>query len=124
MKAAGPALLALLLALPGIAAGQAPGPTSPPHPSMPWAGPWAPGRQNYGTVVRYIEVPSEQVVISAYVPGPGSFSGEYQPQVVEVPGYVVTETTTGYLYPERVGLQQTAPGVYQWVRLPQQFQPK
>lgn len=114
----------VLLAVPEFAAAQAPGPTSPPHPSMPWSGPRAPGSAGSGTVVRYIEVPPQQTAVPVYVPGPGSFPGEYQDQVVEVPGYVITETTTGYLYPERLTLQQVTPGVYQWVTVPQQFQPK
>ncbi len=94
------------------------------HPTMPWVGITNPNQVNYGAVVRSIEVPPQQVEIQVYVPGPGSFSGGYEQQVVEIPGYVVTETTTGYIYPERVGLQQVTLGVHQWVTLPQQFQSK
>ena len=95
-----------------------------PHPVNPWSGLPYSGRGNYGSVVRYIEVPPQQVQIQVYVPGPGSFSGGYEQQVVEIPAYIITETALGYIYPERVGLQQVTAGVYQWVRLPQQFQPK
>ena len=95
-----------------------------PTPTQPWFGPASPNQVNFGNVVRYIPVPAQQVAVPMYVPGPGSLSGEYQEQVVEIPGYTVTETTMGYLYPERSALQQVTPGVYQWVRLPQQFQPK
>ena len=45
-------------------------------------------------------------------------------QVVEIPGYYVTETTTGYWYPERWTLQQLGVGVYQWVKLPAEFRRK
>ena len=119
------ALVVALVAAPGLTFAQGPpSPTSPPHPSMPWSGPSAPGRAGYGNVIRYIQIPPQQVEIEVAAPGAGGTSGETQKQVVEIPGYVVTETTTGFLYPERISLQQTSPGVYQWVTLPQQFQPK
>lgn len=125
------ALLSLLVLLlgPGAAAAQG-NPTNPadfannPHPGMPWVGLGHPGRADYGSVVRYIEVPPQRVTVPVYVPGPGSFAGAFQPQEVEVPGYVVTETTTGYLYPERWGLQEVTPGVYEWRVLPQTFRPR
>ena len=94
------------------------------YPIMPWYGVATPNRLNYGTVVGYIEVPPQQVVVDVYVPGPGSFSGGLEPQTVEIPGYVVTETTTGYIYPARVGLRQVTPGVLNWVTEPPGFQPK
>ncbi len=86
------------------------------HPMLPSAG--------LGYVVQYLQVPAQQVELQVYVPGAGSFSGGLEPQTVEIPGYVVTETTAGYIYPQRWGLQQVTAGVYQWVALPQQFQPK
>ena len=95
-----------------------------PTPTQPWYGVPSPTRANYGQVMRYIEVPPQQVVIEVYVAGPGSFSGGYEQQVVEIPGYTVTETTTGFVYPSRAGLQQVTAGVYQWVTLPSAFQPK
>jgi|SRR3990172_6490595 len=95
-----------------------------PHATMPWSGVPYPGRVNYGAVVRYIEVPPQQVVVNVYVPGPGSFSGGFEPQLFEIPGYVVTETTTGYIQPARVGLREITPGVFNWVTEPPAFQPK
>jgi len=108
-----------------------PGPRDPLHwnsntipPTMPWYGVPSPMRSNYGSVIRYIEVPSQQVVAEVYVPGPGSFSGGFEPQLFEIPGYVVTETTTGYIYPARVGLREITRGVFNWVTEPPGFQPK
>jgi hypothetical protein len=112
-------------------------PTAPPHPNMPW-NPYNPT----GQFIRYIQVPPQQVAID--VPAPpaptsaptdeekkdGDKPAETpkppatQQQVLEIPGYVVTETTAGYIYPERWTLQRTATGGLQWVRLPQQFQRK
>ena len=125
MKSHAVVLTLALLAAPWPAFAQgAPTPTSPPHPSMPWSGVPYSGRASYGSVVRYIEVPPQQMVINVYLPGPGSFSGEYEQQVIEIPGYVVAETTTGYIHPPRWSVQQVTPGVYQWVALPEQFEPK
>jgi hypothetical protein len=115
--------IVVLSGVPEFATAQAPTNTSPPHPTMPWSGPWAPGSAGYGTVVRYVQVPPQPVEIDVSAPEAGG-SGEMQKQVVEIPGYVITETTTGFIYPQRVTLQQTGPGVYQWVTLPQQFQSK
>lgn len=94
-----------------------------PHPAMPWAffnpnvGAW-----HYGAVVQYIPVPSQQVVIQ--VPVLDTVSPETRAQTVEIPGYYIAETTTGYWYPERWGLQQPNVGVYQWVKLPAEFRRK
>lgn len=145
MKALVSVVLILGLAVPCVALAQAPGSPAPPsplsfpapHPSMPWFGPAFPGRADYGvvpnraplaqdvrlygTVIGYVEVPPQPVVINVFVAGPGSFSGEYQQQLVEIPGYFVTETTTGYLYPERWSLEQTSAGVFQWRVLPPLF---
>ena len=150
MKRGVPLMLILLLAVPGIALAQQapiapprppfadqrilipfPGPTDPlhwnsnvTHPTHPWVGVANPSRVNFGTVVGYIEVPPQQMVVNVYVPGPGSFSGGFEPQLFEIPGYVVTETTTGYLYPGRVGLREITLGVFNWVTEPPGFQPK
>ena len=121
-----------LLGVAGVAGAQ-----SDPHPTMPWFGVAHPGRADYGVVpdrpalaqdvrlygavIGRIEVPPQRLLIEVYVPAPGSFSGDSQPQVVEIPGYVVTETTTGYLYPTRTVLEQPTPGVYQWRVLPPFF---
>jgi len=99
-------------------------PNTFPHPTDPWTGVTNPNRAIQGSVIGYIQVPPQQVVINAYVPGPGSFSGSFEPQLIEIPGYVVAETTTGYIYPQRWGVQQVTQGVYQWVALPEQFQPR
>ena len=95
-----------------------------PHPTMPWVGVPGSSRVNQGTVVGYIEVPPQQMVVNVYVPGPGSFSGGFEPQLFEIPGYTVTETTTGYIYPARVGLREITLGVFNWVTEPPGFQPK
>ncbi len=95
--------------------------SNPIYPTLPWYGLGSPIPAGLGSVIGYIEVPSQQVVLPIYVPGPGSFSGEYQPQLVEIPGYVVAETTAGYLYPERWGLEQVTYGVYQWRVFPSLF---
>ena len=87
-----------------------------PHPMLLNAG--------LGYALQYVQVPTQQVVLPVYVPGPGSFPGEFQSQVVEIPGYVIVETTTGYIYPARWRLQEVTVGVYQWVTLPPTFQPK
>ena len=94
------------------------------HPTESWYGVFDPKRVNTGTVVGYHEVPPQQVIIQVYVPGPGSFSGGFEPQLFEIPGYVVTETTTGYIHPARVGLREVTPGVFNWVTEPPGFQPK
>ncbi len=111
---------------------------APGTPTWPWWHSWNPYHPDYphpstnpyrleadlatyGQVVRYIEVPPQQVAVPLYVSGPGSFSGGYEPQVVEIPGYVVTETTTGYIYPQRLSLEQVTYGVYQWRVFPRAF---
>jgi len=99
-------------------------PNTFPYPTNPWVGVTYPNRAIQGNVIGYIEVPPQQVVVNVYVPGPGSFSGGFEPQLFEIPGYVVTETTTGYVYPARVALRAFTPGVFQWVTEPSIFQRK
>ena len=115
-------LLVCLLPIAAFAQGQGPGnplPRSLPR-SWPWPGNW--GWVDHGRVIRYIEVPPQQVAVSVYVPGPGSFPGEYEQQVLEIPGYVIAETTTGYIYPQRWSLEQVnSTGVYYWRVLPPLF---
>jgi hypothetical protein len=86
---------------------------------MPW---------NYynpqGQVIRYIQIPSQQVTVEVAVDVPAGVPPQTQPQTLEIPGYVVAETTTGFIYPERWTVQQTGPGVFQWVRVPQEFRRK
>ena len=86
-----------------------------PIPTSPWYGVMDPRRVNYGSAIQQIEVPPQQVILNVFVPGPGSFSGGFEPRLFEIPGYTVTETTTGYIYPVRVGLQQVTSGVFNWV---------
>jgi hypothetical protein len=98
-----------------------PYPSAADYGTVPNRPPKAQDVSLYGTVIGYIQVPPQQVTVPVYLAGAGSFSGEYQDQVVEIPGYVVTETTTGYLYPTRTVLEQPTPGVYQWRVLPPFF---
>ena len=117
----------LLLLLPGAAFAQVGNPTdmlNNPHPAMPWSGITNPNRVNYGQVVRYIQVPPRQVAIEVPVATPEGFPRQTQQQVVEIPGYLITETTTGFYYPERWTLEQLNIGGYQWRRLPAQFSRK
>jgi hypothetical protein len=124
------ALLVAVAASPTAVLGGPPGnPSSPgdftnnPHPVMPWATN-STSRVDYGQVVRYIPVPSQQVTIAVPVPLPDGVPPRTEQQTVEIPGYYVTETTTGFYYPERWTLQQLNVGVYQWVKLPPDFRRK
>lgn len=96
-----------------------------PHPAMPWArnNPNA-GGFDYGAIVRYIPVPPQPVQIEVRVPLPDGVPPRTETQVQEIPGYFITETTTGFYYPERWTLQQLNVGVYQWVKLPWEFRRK
>ncbi len=126
------AVVALLGTLAAPAAAQTTGnPATPgdftnnPHPAMPWA----PNNPNinanaYGQVVRYIPVPPQPVEVVLSVPVPDGVPPRTETQVQEIPGYYITETTTGFYYPERWTLQQVNAGVYQWVRLPPEFRRK
>ena len=120
----GPILGALLILLPAAALGQVGNPSdfsNNPHPGMPWS----PTMQSaYGTVVRYIPVAAQQVALDVAVSTPGSASAQLQRQVVEIPGYYVVETTTGYYYPERWTINQLNVGVYQWRKVPPEFRRK
>ena len=87
-----------------------------PYPTLPNSG--------LGYALRYVQVPARTAVLPVYVPAPGSFSGSYQSGVVEIPGYVVVETTTGYFSPAHWDLQEVTIGVYQYVMLPATFQRK
>src|SRR5262245_62057951 len=129
-------LLGLTFALPGVALGQGQGlppssnpqPLVPntanfnlPHPVMPWAGLLSVyPTYDAGQVVGYIPVPPQPVTIEVLVPTPESLPTRMEQQVVEIPGYVVTETTTGYFVPDRWTLAHLNVGVYQWRRLPRE----
>jgi hypothetical protein len=111
-----------LLAVPLPAGAQAAAATADPHPMMPWAYPRPdPGP---GPAIRYIQVPPQQVMIELSVDVPAGVPPQTQQQVLEIPGYVMTETTNGYLIPERWTLQQPAAGVFQWQRAPAEFRRK
>jgi len=121
------ALATLWLLLPGPVFAQVGNPTDfgkNPHPAMPWSGITNPNRVNYGEVVRHIQIPSQQVVIEVPVPTPEGFPRQTQRQAVDVPGYVIAETTTGFYYPERWTIEQLNVGVYQWRKLPAEFRRK
>ena len=92
-----------------------------PHPALPWA----PGRRiDYGEAIRYIEVPAQSVVVMVPVRLPDGVPSRSEPQVQTIPGYYITETTTGYWYPERWTILPLNIGGYQWARLPQEFRRK
>jgi hypothetical protein len=114
----------------GVAAGQAPGPgpggqlplPPPVHPSMPWAG--VPGTGGYGVPIRQIWAPPQSVPIEVLVPKSETAPERWDTQSTEIPGYYFTETTLGYIYPERWALYSPEKGRYEWQRVPAAFQPK
>ena len=119
-------VIALLFMTPLLASAQNIMPAVPGTPTWPWWHPWNPyhpenpaNLARYGTTIRYIYVLPRTVVIPTY----DAVAGVY-PYTAIVPGYTVTETTTGYIYPARWELHQVGPGVYQWVLMPAFFQPK
>jgi hypothetical protein len=95
-----------------------------PHPTMPWVGITNPNRIDYGTVIRSIAVPAQSTVIEVLAPTPEGVPRQMERQVVEIPGYQVVETTTGFYYPARWTLDQVNVGVYAWRRLEPEFRPK
>lgn len=96
------------------------------YPTQPWnqLGVYRQGYGPYGSVVQYITVPSQAISVSLFVPVPDGVPPRTEERVVQVPGYYIAETTTGYYYPERWTLRQLNVGVYQWLRLPAEFRPK
>ena len=112
-------LLPILGATSAAAQAVPPAVVAPPHPTMPWN---FYGKPEWGQTIRYISVPAQPVVID--VPVSAAAGAPTQQQVVEVPGYIVVETTAGYLYPERWAIRQTGPGVYMWERVPSEFRKK
>jgi hypothetical protein len=96
--------------------GDEPNRSSQAHPMMPYAG--------LGYAVRQHWVPPQPVQMQVYVPAPAGIPASYQTQVAQVPGFFVTETTTGYVYPERWVIDQLNVGVYQWRKVPVQFVPR
>jgi hypothetical protein len=127
-------LLAIVLSLlPAFALAQAPSggnvppstgniisnPNNFPHPTQPWNGLTRP--EVKGPTVAYITVPPQPVTVVLPEAGADGDSVRWREQVVTVPGYVVTQTTLGYDYPERWTLEQPSVGVYQWRLLPAEF---
>jgi len=102
--------------------GDQPHPFNNPHPTMPNAG--LGHSSNYGQVLRQFWVPPRPVAIQRYVPTTAGLPTQYETQWVEVPGYWVTETTLGFVYPEHWTLVQANVGVYQWVKVGSRFQPR
>ena len=94
-----------------------------PHPSMPWVVNGA-TRVDYGQVIRYFEVSAQQVMLALPVPLPDGVPPRTEYQAQTIPGYYVTETTTGFWYPERWTLWQLNVGVFQWARVPGEFRRK
>ena len=94
-------------------------PNNFPYPTMPWAGASRP--EVYGQVVGYREMPPQQVTVELPATGAETAPFRLQPQVVTIPGYIVTETTNGYLYPERWTVEQLNVGVYQLRLLPPEY---
>jgi hypothetical protein len=97
-----------------------------PHPMLPNAAlGYAAGQMlpnaALGYAARQVWVPPQPLVMQVYVPAPSGVPAQYQTQYAEIPGFYVTETTTGYLYPERWTIDQLNVGVYQWRKVPSQF---
>jgi hypothetical protein len=127
---------ALVLLLPSAVPAQAPSganvsptpgniqanPNNFPHPLHPWNALTRP--ETRGTPVGLIAVPPQEVVMIVPVPRPEGLPPAWRQEVATVPGYYITETTTGYLYPERWTLEQLNVGVYRWRLLPPSFHRK
>jgi len=112
---------ALGLLCPEASSGQVGNPTdviNNPHPTMPWTGITYPRRVNYGKVLRYFWVPPRRVAVDVTT---SAVPTEGERRVVEIPGYYITETTTGLYYPARWTLIQRSVGRYWWQPLPPMF---
>jgi hypothetical protein len=98
-----------------------------PHPMMPWdyyAPIWQQRSRAFGHPVRYVEILARRVPVRVAVLLSERLPLEWRDEIVTIPGYSVTETTTGYIYPPRWTLEQRAAGVYQWRMLPAEFRRK
>src|SRR5256885_492275 len=85
-----------------------------------WRG-WARAKRS---PIRQIYIPPQAVQIVVYAPEQEVTGDQWVAQYTELPGYYVTETTLGYLYPDRWTLSSPAKGLYQWQRVPAGFQRK
>jgi len=110
-------VLAVALAVAPAAALAQDAATADPHPKMPW-------NPYHGQILQYVPVPPQSVTIEVAVPGEPGEEPKMQQQVVQIPGYTVTETTLGYIIPPRYTLRQVGPGQWQWVPLPAEFRKK
>jgi hypothetical protein len=107
---------------PSIPFGNEPNQLNNPYPTLPTAG--ISGTGGWGVPIRSIQVPAQIVPIAVYDRYMELAGEPWTTQYTEVPGYVIVETTLGYVYPERWALYSPARGVYQWARVPSAFQPK
>jgi hypothetical protein len=100
--------------------GTAPHPFNDSHPAQPW------DRFHVGTVglpIGDFEVPARSVVIPIEVVHPGSLPSTAEPREVTLPGYRVTETTTGFIVHEHWGVRPVG-NIYQWTLIPTYFRAK
>jgi hypothetical protein len=101
-----------------------------PHPTQTWnflspnVYPRPESIRALGQVIRYFEVPAQPVVLAVAVTSAEGAPLEWTERLLTIPGYYVTETTTGYIYPERWTLEQLNVGVYGWRLLPAEFRRK
>src|SRR5207244_3542598 len=65
----------------------------------------------YGVPIRQIYIPPQAVQIVVYAPEQEVTGDQWVAQYTELPGYYVTETTLGYLYPDRWTLSSPAKGL-------------
>jgi len=86
------------------------------HPMLPNAG--------LGHAVRRVWVAPKPVVMQVYVPVPEGIPAKYQTMYAEIPGFYVTQTTTGNIYPERWVIEHLNVGLYRWRKAPAQFVPR
>jgi hypothetical protein len=88
------------------------GPNDPslttPHVVLPW--------NVYGAVLRNIVMPAQPVIIPLPAAGtPG------ESRMIEIPAYIMTETTLGFFVPSRYVPEQLPDGTYRWGVAPPQF---
>jgi hypothetical protein len=99
-----------------------PNPLHNAHSMQPNAGVITTG--GLGVPFRQIWVPPQAVPIIVYDQHREGTGEQWVTQYTELPGYYVTETTLGYLYPDRWTLVSSQKGIYQWQRVPAAFRPK
>jgi hypothetical protein len=107
---------------PAVPFGSDPHPLNRPYPTTPNAGLGYSGQT--GAPIAQYWVPPQAVALQVYVPQPEGVPDDWQTQYTEIPGYYVTETTIGYLYPDRWTIVSPAKGIYQWQRVPAEFRSK